>query len=98
VRLDHLLSKEHVQSASDRPVYRRLKDAELTAKSFRRHTFSGGAHGWNIDIVTRMKTWTQYVSFGRLEQSESEPWSSARCWVLRDRASLKQTGHDLWTN
>ena len=52
MRLDHLLSKEHVQLSS---VYSDNK----AAKPFRRNPVlseqhaSGGAHGWNIDIVTR---------------------------------------------
>ena len=42
MRLDHLLSKEHVQLSS---VYR-----EITADSHTNLFGLDGAHGWNIDI------------------------------------------------
>ena len=45
MRLDHLLSKEHVHRSS---VY-----SEITGASHTRPNGLGGAHGWNIDIGMR---------------------------------------------
>ena len=45
MRLDHLLSKEHVHRSS---VY-----SERTVPVITEANVSGGAHGWNIDIDAR---------------------------------------------
>jgi hypothetical protein len=63
VRLDHLLSKEH--------VHRVLYTGDNGAKSFRRHMFSGGAHGWNIDIVARQGS---CLSVRHLRVTGTESW------------------------
>jgi hypothetical protein len=42
-------------SPDEDALFTGILSPELTAKPFRKHMFSGGAHGWNIDIVTRIK-------------------------------------------
>jgi hypothetical protein len=88
VRLDHLLSKEHVQRSS---VYR---DANVASHLQRNPALSGwhasaGAHGWNIDIVAGDSF--PVISTSRTCAGEEHHLglvrSFARCWVLRDRAS-----------
>jgi hypothetical protein len=76
-------------SPDDDALFTGALSLELTAKPFRRHLFSGGAHGWNIDIVTRMKTWISVQPLAVRNESGSGAWSFARCWVLRDRTCRK---------
>ena len=46
---------------------------------------------------------SQYAIFDRWKRQALDPWSSARCWVLRDRAALlvelveTSMRTDLWT-
>ena len=52
MRLDHLLSKEHVQAVWSVPVYSSQKDG-ITCQVVTALFGVDGAHGWNIDIVAR---------------------------------------------
>ena len=102
MRLDHLLSKEHVHLA--------LSTGDHGAKPFRGNPVlsgqhaPGGAHGWNIDIVTRTmtrQTSTAAVYSGK-ERFESDclvfctllgPEGPGRLVPFRGRADA-----DLWTD
>jgi hypothetical protein len=83
-------------SPDDDALFTGALSLELTAKPFRRHLFSGGAHGWNIDIVTRMKTWISVQPLAVRNESGSGAWSFARCWVLRDRTG-STSFHKRWS-
>ena len=69
MRLDHLLSKEHSSAV--------CIQRSNTAKPLRRHTFSGGAHGWNIDIDAQ----SSLLNPVRLEPLAVPRW---RGWVVNE--------------
>ncbi len=64
MRLDHLLSKEHVHRSS---VY-----SEIIGASHTRPNGLGGAHGWNIDIGMRTVGSRAGTLLRELERSGSE--------------------------
>lgn len=84
MRLDHLLSKEHLVSAG-RPLgvvgcwSRRL---------FRTERVRRVAHGWNIDsAVGSDASDLSTLCLQGWDGSKVELLAGARCWVLRDQAS-----------
>ena len=93
MRLDHLLSKEHV------PV--RLSTAEFTGQVRSGRMFLAGAHGWNIDIdADRIDLTRVRLPFGVGRKVLGREGSYvARSWVLRDRNTVTEVVVDciLWT-
>jgi hypothetical protein len=80
VRLDHLLSKELLDL---------FGDPRATTQA---HVLRWFAQGWNIDLgrsSTRCRlVRSQLFGAPDLEHRRREDGRRARCWVLRDRASL----------
>ena len=76
MRLDHLLSKEHL-AARRKPTLSRPASG-CACRS--------GAHGWNTDysiIGTRRPS--QYGHLGGMDRANRDDDDRARCWVLRER-------------
>ena len=69
MRLDHLLSKEHLE------LLRQFIESRNQANVLTRL-----AHGWNITLFNQ-ETKSKYASAGNDLRSER----NARCWVLGDR-------------
>ena len=75
MRLDHLLSKEH------------LTTLERCQSPLRSNESKGDAQGWNIDIGAKHSTFTyQYCWLASVERSWSAVNRRTRCWVLKARA------------
>ena len=73
MRLDHLLSKEHLTLSSVQS--HNLDECSRVV-----------AHGWNIDFGDVNSTAARVRPFGARKEQRSSVASPAHCWVLRDRA------------
>lgn len=84
MRLDHLLSKEHLVSAG-RPLG---VVGGWSRRLFRTERVRRVAHGWNIDsAVGSDASDLSTLCLQGWDGSGVELLAGARCWVLRDQAS-----------
>ena len=83
MRLDHLLSKEHLALGSAGHLVGSGVQSQLRA--FVSQWF---AQGWNIDYLAGLaNNQREYSCFGSGKAKGVREAGLARCWVLRERAS-----------
>ena len=98
MRLDHLLSKEHVQPIPGSCGLHRVYRGDQCCQAITVLFGIGGAHGWNIDINLARPVISVHP-FGVGNGYWSAARFCARCWVLRDRAApVLGVDWNLWTD